>query len=85
MLDRHGSRLPVGVPGELVHRRRRLAAGYLNRPELTAENFIAEPVLAAIPSTRLYRTGDLVRWLAGREPGVSGPAGPSGEDPRLPH
>ena len=40
--------------------------GYLNRPELTEERFIANPyyddsVAGSYP--RLYRTGDLVRWL----------------------
>ncbi|MCD0244296.1 AMP-binding protein, partial [Xanthomonas melonis] len=37
--------------------------GYLNRPELTAERFIADP-FSADPQARLYRTGDLARWRA---------------------
>lgn len=36
-----------------------LSLGYLNRPELTAEKFVANP-LAAAPGERLYLTGDLV-------------------------
>ncbi|MEO4008264.1 hypothetical protein, partial [Chromobacterium piscinae] len=36
--------------------------GYLNRPELTAERFIADPY-SADPQARLYKTGDLGRWL----------------------
>ncbi|MEM9161538.1 MAG: condensation domain-containing protein [Cyanobacteria bacterium P01_F01_bin.4] len=43
-----------------------LALGYLNRPELTADKFIANPLSAdpnVYASDRLYRTGDLARWL----------------------
>ncbi|WP_145956931.1 non-ribosomal peptide synthetase, partial [Xenorhabdus miraniensis] len=36
--------------------------GYLNRPELTAERFIADP-FSGTPDARLYKTGDLGRWL----------------------
>ncbi|AUG77445.1 hypothetical protein CFP65_2620 [Kitasatospora sp. MMS16-BH015] len=59
VLDREGNPQPVGVPGELYVGGDGLAAGYLNRPELTAAAFL--PGTPAV-SERLYRTGDLARW-----------------------
>jgi amino acid adenylation domain-containing protein len=62
VLDRDLRQVPIGVPGELVIGGAGLARGYLNRDELTAEKFIADPFGTA-PGGRLYRTGDLVRRL----------------------
>ena len=52
---------PIGVPGELLIGGEGVAVGYLKRPELTAEKFIADP-FSKQSGARLYRTGDLARW-----------------------
>ena len=63
VLDENGELLPRGLPGELHIGGDGVALGYLNRPDLTAERFVADPFHGA-SGTRMYRTGDLVRYRA---------------------
>jgi amino acid adenylation domain-containing protein len=61
VLDDAMTVVPIGVAGELFVGGAGVALGYLNRPELTAAAFVADP-FADEPAARLYRTGDRVRW-----------------------
>ncbi|WHZ11420.1 MAG: polyketide synthase module [Burkholderiaceae bacterium] len=58
ILDEQRQPAPVGTAGEMLIGGAGLSCGYLDRPELTAEKFIAHPVK---PGALLYRTGDLAR------------------------
>jgi amino acid adenylation domain-containing protein len=62
VLDDYLQPVPIGVPGE-IYIGGRLALGYFNRPELTAEKFIPHP-FSTTPGARLYKTGDVARYLS---------------------
>ncbi|QSQ14523.1 non-ribosomal peptide synthetase [Myxococcus landrumensis] len=62
ILDAASREVGAGAVGELHIGGVNLARGYLDRPDLTAERFVPDPV-SGTPGARLYRTGDLARSL----------------------
>ncbi|HEY0735664.1 MAG TPA: amino acid adenylation domain-containing protein, partial [Herpetosiphonaceae bacterium] len=75
VLDDQLQQTPIGVSGELYLSGEGLARGYFERPDLTAERFVPNPLMrsmreeasldhlgSAPPSSRLYKTGDLARY-----------------------
>lgn len=68
ILDENLVPLPMGATGELYVGGAGVSRGYLNRPELTEQRFIANPFQTAGEKAqgingRLYKTGDMVRYL----------------------
>jgi amino acid adenylation domain-containing protein len=62
ILDEYLQPVPNGAIGELHIAGRGVGRGYLNRPDLNAQKFIANP-FSQTPGDRMYKTGDLARYL----------------------
>ena len=63
VLDLRRAPVPIGVTGEIYIGGPGLARGYHNRPDVTAERFVAHP-FSTDSAARLFRTGDRARYRA---------------------
>jgi natural product biosynthesis luciferase-like monooxygenase protein len=59
ILDARNEATPIGVAGELCIGGAGVVRGYLNKPDMTADRFVADPYS---PGEKIYRTGDLARF-----------------------
>ncbi len=83
VLDRHGRVAPLGVAGEIHIGGVGVARGYLHRPELTAERFVADP-FSDDPDARLYKHRRHRPLARRRRDRLHRPQRPPGEGARLP-
>jgi amino acid adenylation domain-containing protein len=60
LLDHRFQPVPVGAVGEICIAGPCVGRGYLHKPGLTAERFVADPFQRG---GRMYRSGDLASWL----------------------
>ncbi|KAJ1913961.1 hypothetical protein IWQ60_009003, partial [Tieghemiomyces parasiticus] len=60
--------VPVGAPGQLLIGGLGVARGYCNRPDFTAQRFIANP----FGPGRVFQTGDRARWLTNGQVDILG-------------
>ncbi|UCH93174.1 MAG: amino acid adenylation domain-containing protein [Candidatus Aminicenantes bacterium] len=73
ILDPYMNLVPAGTEGEIYLGGSGVCRGYLNRLELTAENFIKNPFLGEqISFDRLYRTGNRGKYLPGGDIVITG-------------
>lgn len=67
VLDKGMQLQPIGVPGELCVSGVGVGLGYWNKPERTAQSFVANPYFnesnSLVHGQVIYCTGDLGRWL----------------------
>ena len=60
ILNRYNDLQPIGFIGELCIGGENLSTGYINKPDLTKDRFVPNPLEEG---KMLYRTGDLAQWL----------------------
>jgi len=63
IVDEQLNPVPDGAAGELVIGGAGVGRGYLNLPDLTAQEFVADPFSRSERGARLYHSGDLARML----------------------
>lgn len=62
LLDEDLNKIAKGAEGELYIAGAGVARGYINKPELTEDKFIADP-FSAVAGQKMYKTGDLGKIL----------------------